>query len=319
MMATQQKPQADAVPFADMDEDIPGGAASIEQVQEAHRVTQASFEKMDRKATGREEKLFTEQCPKCRGSGRYNAPSSLGHQICLKCDGKGVLYFKRPKAERDASKIKAQQRKERKMQQNLQAVETQYPALKEWWTGSTFEFAISLREAAVKHGKLTENQAAAALRCVEKFKAAQTEREEARKAEAARVAALPVLNVSHITTAFDRARGVGVKRPKLKLFSGAEAFEFSRAPDTGKNPGAIYVNDKQGTYLGKVFDGKFLKGRDCSPELETEVIKVCSDPEQAAIAYGKRFGACSVCNRELSDPVSIDRGIGPICFSRFFG
>lgn len=319
MMATQQKPPVDAVPFADMEDDLPGGEATIEQVQQAHRKTQESFEKLDRKATGREEKLFTEPCSKCGGSGRYNAPSSLGHHVCLKCDGKGVLYFKRPKAVRDASRIKAAERKERKMQANLEAVEVQYPVLKEWWTNSTFEFAVSLREQARNKGALSDAQVAAAMRCIEKFNAAKQERELARKAEEARVAALPVLDVSHITNAFDKARSVGIKRPKLRLFSGLKSFEFSRAPDTGKNPGAVYVNDDDSQYMGKVFGGKFLKGHDCSPETETEIIKVCSDPEQAAIAYGKQFGSCAICNRELSDPVSIDRGIGPICYGRFFG
>jgi hypothetical protein len=318
MMATQEKPQAKAIPFDDMAEDIPGGEASIEQVQAASRATKAQYEALDRRATGREEKLFSEPCSKCGGSGRYNAPSSLGHHICLKCNGKGVLLFKRPKAERVAAKLKAQERQQRKQQQNLEAVEAEYPALKEWWTGSDFGFAIDLRERATKFGNLTKPQVDAAMRCIEKYKAVQQEREEKKKVEEARVAALPTLDVSHITTAFDKARNAGIKRPKLKLFSGAETFEFSRAPDTGKNPGAVYVNH-DGQYMGKVFGGKFLKGYNCSPEIETEVIKTCTDPEQAAIAYGKKFGSCAICSRELSDPVSIERGIGPICYGRFFG
>jgi hypothetical protein len=44
---------------------------------------------------------------------------------------------------------------------------------------------------------------------------------------------------------------------------------------------------------------------------------VAADPEQAAVAYGKRFGQCSVCARELTNEDSINRGIGPICAERF--
>jgi hypothetical protein len=34
------------------------------------------------------------------------------------------------------------------------------------------------------------------------------------------------------------------------------------------------------------------------------------------VAYGKKFGRCAVCMRELSDPESIERGIGPVCAER---
>ena len=32
-----------------------------------------------------------------------------------------------------------------------------------------------------------------------------------------------------------------------------------------------------------------------------------------AQAYGLEFGVCVVCGRELSDPASVQRGIGPVC------
>lgn len=37
--------------------------------------------------------------------------------------------------------------------------------------------------------------------------------------------------------------------------------------------------------------------------------------EQAA-AFGHQFGVCAVCGATLTDPVSVERGIGPICASR---
>jgi hypothetical protein len=36
-------------------------------------------------------------------------------------------------------------------------------------------------------------------------------------------------------------------------------------------------------------------------------------PGEAAVKWGKMTGRCSCCGRTLSDPVSIERGIGPIC------
>lgn len=38
---------------------------------------------------------------------------------------------------------------------------------------------------------------------------------------------------------------------------------------------------------------------------------------EQAEAYGKMFGVCASCGRVLTNPVSIERGIGPICASKF--
>jgi len=42
------------------------------------------------------------------------------------------------------------------------------------------------------------------------------------------------------------------------------------------------------------------------------------DPEAAAVLYGKASGNCSICGRDLTDPESIERGIGPICAAKYF-
>jgi histidine ammonia-lyase len=51
-----------------------------------------------------------------------------------------------------------------------------------------------------------------------------------------------------------------------------------------------------------------------SPDLE----KVWAIVREAAAAYGKATGTCSCCGRELTDPVSIANGIGPICADKWF-
>jgi hypothetical protein len=42
-----------------------------------------------------------------------------------------------------------------------------------------------------------------------------------------------------------------------------------------------------------------------------------ADPEAAAALHGKLSGRCSVCSRDLTDPESIERGIGPTCAGKF--
>lgn len=39
--------------------------------------------------------------------------------------------------------------------------------------------------------------------------------------------------------------------------------------------------------------------------------------EAAALRFARRFTVCAVCSSPLSDPISITRGLGPICAGRF--
>lgn len=297
-------------PLADMAEDHVGTASSgpvdmaVAAAQQFEKIKHADPE------------LFRETCPRCNGTGRYRAPSSLGTQ-CFKCGGAGYKMYKKSAVDRAAARTKSADLKIKKAQAAVDAFEAQYPQVAAWYK-SDFPFAVSMREAVRKFGSLTPGQLSASLNCITKFEAAKAAKAVVAAVEAKRVDALPTLNVAHIADAFARAKDKGIKRPKLRLFSGTTPFQFSRAPDTGKNPGAIYVNDQDGEYIGKVMAGKFMKAFNCGPETEAEVLKVCSDPEQAAIAYGKQFGSCSACGRELTDPISIANGIGPICAINFF-
>jgi Family of unknown function (DUF6011) len=129
----------------------------------------------------------------------------------------------------------------------------------------------------------------------------------------------PVVNIAAVESAFASASAAGITWPKLRL----GAFVFSPAGTTSANAGGIYVKtrtpagDLPGVYLGKVLGGKFFKSRDCDAQAEAEVVAVCADPKAAAVAYGRKFGRCSVCNRELSDAASVEAGIGPICASKY--
>lgn len=138
-------------------------------------------------------------------------------------------------------------------------------------------------------------------------------------AQAARAAAAPVVNLEPVEAAFAKASAAGIARPKLRL----GAFVFSPAPVTGANAGAIYVKqrmpagDMPGAYLGKVIGGKFFASRECDAAAQAEVVAVSQDPKAAAVAYGRAFGRCSVCNRELTDEASVAAGIGPICAEKY--
>ncbi|WP_186083660.1 DUF6011 domain-containing protein [Burkholderia gladioli] len=120
--------------------------------------------------------------------------------------------------------------------------------------------------------------------------------------------------VSRIVEAFRAAISSGLKRPKM--FLGEFAFKLAT---TGRNKGAIWVTagSENGTYLGKIADGKFMASQACGSDQAAAVLAACSDPKQAALAFGQRTGRCSCCGRELSDPASVDASIGPVCAKRY--
>jgi hypothetical protein len=161
------------------------------------------------------------------------------------------------------------------------------------------DFAASLDRRLLTKGWLSDNQLIAVQRIIGGI---------AERAAAPAIEAVEVKGVERIEEAFNTVRATGLKRIKLRL----GAFQFKPAPATGKNAGAIYVNEGD-EYLGKVVDGKFHATRACLPAQQEAIVAVCSDPAKAAVAYGQQTGTCACCGRELTDPVSIERGIGPVC------
>jgi hypothetical protein len=131
------------------------------------------------------------------------------------------------------------------------------------------------------------------------------------RTRAAQEAAAVVVQDDALRATFDKLLASGLKRVKLRM----QGFEVKPAKAGGKNDGALYV--KQGeTYLGKVIGGKFLKMDCCTPETAGKVAALMADPMAAIKATGQEVGNCAVCGLELTDPVSIEIGIGPICLKR---
>lgn len=251
---------------------------------------------------------FDEPCKKCGGRGMYHAYSGRTLGACFACKGKGFLTrFTSPEA-RAKSRASAARRAEKNADQNWESFKAEHADVAEWIQGSpSFEFAVSMGEAVRKYGDLTERQLAAAMKCVAK-------RATKAAVAAARAESSPAVEVDRLLKAFAAARGAGVARPRLNL----GAYTFKPAPLSGNNPGAIYVTENGGdTYLGKVISGKFQATRACDDATREQVALAVNDPRAAAIAFGLRTGTCAICSRTLTNGESIERGIGPICASRF--
>lgn len=130
------------------------------------------------------------------------------------------------------------------------------------------------------------------------------------------------VDVSKLSKAFDNAKAKGLRFVKMRLLGNGIALRFEPAGPRAKaeNVGAIYaLDDKYSTYLGKIIGGRFMRSHACSDEQNAAVIAACGSPLDAAVAFGKKFGICSCCGRELSNELSVELGIGPICRGKFFG
>ena len=172
-------------------------------------------------------------------------------------------------------------------------------------SAQTFDFARSVFQSLKRYGGLTPNQFATVQRLC-----AQA---ETRKAQiVAKSQSAPTVDIGAIAQSLSRAHTAGLKTPKLRL----DSFVFSRAPDSGVNAGAVYVKEA-GEYLGKIVGGKLFALLKVSKETEERIIDVAKDPMNSAIAYGKKFGRCAMCNRDLTLEESVDRGMGAHCAKKY--
>ena len=270
----------------------------------------------------KESRLFTEQCRKCRGTGRYNAPSTHGSR-CFECDGVGTKTFKSSPETRAKAKSSATARKAKRAAEIATAkadaaivFRAANPEICAWIDAKapTFGFAASMLGAINQWGGLTPGQNEAVKRCIAKD--AERKIEAVARAEAAPVA--DQAGVDRLKLAFDtaieyaRAKGRGLKMPRITIGN----MTISPAKTTSSNPGALYV--KNGSeYLGKVQNGRFFGVRTCTEVQEKQVLAFIADPKAAAIAYGIETGVCCICNATLTNKVSIEAGIGPICATKF--
>lgn len=270
--------------------------------------------------------VHTEPCPKCRGGGRYSGYSSRGSH-CFKCKGTGRLTFKSAPETREKARVSAARRKaERQERDHARAADEAldwadaHKAEHAWICANMagFDFARSMHEALHRWGGLTPGQLAAVQRYV-----ARDAEKAARASE--RAATAPKLDVSRIEAAFEEARkraqrpgqmGVFTKPLRLAAPDGT-GLQFRPGSAGSQWEGMLFVRTEDGKKLGHVKNGVFSRKFDCTEAEQAAVVSAASDPEAAIIAYAKAYSRCGVCGRGLLNDVSIERGIGPICASRF--
>jgi|TARA_R110001592_G_scaffold185043_3_gene428973 hypothetical protein len=188
--------------------------------------------------------------------------------------------------------------------------------IKHWNT-----FAASLIEQYNSKGTLSEGQIFSASAMIMKI---DNNAEERAAKSAEQKKNMISIDISKILAILDKTEGLErrysngrefvtkkVQFPKVRVGD----LVFSKASDSSKNAGAVYIK-YQKEYIGKVLGGYYLPVNSPCDEVISEIKKICKDPLDSAIAYGKRTGNCAVCSRDLTRHDSIDRGIGPICAER---
>lgn len=256
---------------------------------------------------------FFAQCGKCRGTGQ----TPWGR--CFQCNGKGGKSYKTSPATRAKNREQAATRAANRQQRDVEAFTQANPEIAALIFGENVknDFLRSMADAVRKWGHLTDRQMAACQKFVETNKTREIERAE-------RAANAPTVDVSRIVAAFDKAREkatrtgqMGIWTRPVKLQADGQDMVVQVAKPGSKWAGTLFVESTDGKRLGYVKDGRYNRPFACTDAEAAAVLKACSDPEQAAVAYGKAWSVCCICNQTLTNDESIARGIGPICASNY--
>lgn len=289
---------------------------------------------------------FTENCPKCGGSGNWRPGYT-----CFTCKGKGKLTFKTSPDARGKARKYSRNRRARKVEEIREIFKAwleERPILKEWIdrkcrAGSAF--GISLYNGGLKYGHLTEGQESAVMNSI----ADEDDSREGfevwcdghpgvldyltKETENGNEFAGSVLDygIQHGTITPGQLTAVlnNLEKDKPEKNSDLDVSTLSgyyavpdgdtrlkvRVRQPGKNSkwyGWTFVDDG-GAYGNRKTYGR--QGPDASykGDIQTQLIAILADPYEAQIAYGKLTGSCGVCGRILEDEESVAAGIGPIC------
>lgn len=282
---------------------------------------------------------FQITCPKCKGSGAFVSYSGRRVGDCFHCKGAGKLS-------RKTNPVQLARAKERRVEQANAIREEAAPQIA--WLVKTLGrnglpegYADILRNCleGLQAGRiLSPGRQGVVDRGMERDAAYAAKRAAPQaQAEAPRASA-PNLNFPGIRAAFDAVVAKGAKRAQMTVGE----LNLSLAPSTGNNAGGIYVK-VAGTYMGKIMGTLLRQGRDATPELLPMLMAVELDPTAAVKAQADRTAErlakhaadtaaakaagkpapppltlpCGCCGIILTDPVSIARGIGPICADKW--
>ena len=133
----------------------------------------------------------------------------------------------------------------------------------------------------------------------------------------------------------NRIKASGNDWPKVRLDFDGEPLQLKLSGHKARVPGAIALTNGLSYHdkVNQLFYGDISPSGAFSPAaaarrlpqekkkaLWSLLTRLKGGQAEAVFAeYGKKFGTCCLCGRELTNAESVELGIGPICRERAFG
>lgn len=251
-------------------------------------------------------------CDKCQGKGKVAKTYANGMTYvnkCKSCNGEGG-FMSSPEAREKSrlARVKAKEVHRMKMGASLkkQLGEDAFAHL----IVADSDFMKSLWEQGIKRGELSEKQVA----CIEKDMIRKADYEHKKFQNTLSKAKI---NLSEINKHLNTATENKLKKPFIKCIGDTDkVFTFKNAPMHGKNAGYVYVT-YEGEYLGKINQEGDFFGWETPEDVVKQLKIVAESASDATLRYGRKFGKCGVCSRQLTKERSILAGIGPVCADKY--
>jgi len=278
-------------PFDDMPNDLGFGNPTIRVRDD--EVPQAAHERFA-PAVAR----FEEQCPSCRGSGRFISYAGRDCGPCFKCKGEGKRLFKQSAETRAKARVAAEERKNASINEHQAAFKAEHPDEHAWLLSRDLDFAHSLLDSISKFGSLTDNQ----LRGLRAWMSRDVERAAAKQAAQSDKS---VIRLERLHETMQR---------HAKFYAGRLTLSRKNADQL------IWIKlEGQERVVGKIDNAVLTLWNRPGADLDyvrDMLAEFNADPLAAAKKYGKLSGRCCVCGHDLTNDESIDAGIGPVCAGR---
>tara|TARA_R110000765_G_scaffold170696_3_gene275707 strand:+ start:8218 stop:8799 length:582 start_codon:yes stop_codon:yes gene_type:complete len=113
-----------------------------------------------------------------------------------------------------------------------------------------------------------------------------------------------------------------LKYPKLRIDRDSRYMVLSVAGDRSKYTNSVMITDGgpfgDNEYYGRITpSGEFHSGRNCDEAILKILTELNEDPAAVISDSGHANGQCACCGRELTNPESVELGIGPVCATRW--
>ena len=134
--------------------------------------------------------------------------------------------------------------------------------------------------------------------------------------------------VNNILSSMTQASANGLKKPQVRLVGPDKLKVKIVYMAVGTNTGGCWINISSSDMFGYILGGQitlegelriFSRGV-CDKQVLADYFTAIDNNFEIAVKdYGYLMSSCSICGITLTDPKSIERGIGPICAGRLFG